>query len=109
MHTNLFKIIETVLKTNKNYVSEDGKLLKAHIYSDAMVLNTQLLSLLLSNEEIKNCFFVKVNDILVFDKQKFVWLLESREFLPNSYTKYTNKIGLFANLNSNSRGGGIFK
>lgn len=98
MYNNLFETIETVLKSNKNYVSEDGKLLKAHIYSDAMVLDTQLISLLISNEDIKKCFFTKVNDILVFDKQKFVWLLESKEFLPDSYTKYTNKIGLFSSV-----------
>lgn len=29
-----------------------------------------------------------------FDKQGFAWFIESKEFLPDSYTKYTNKIGL---------------
>lgn len=42
-------------------------------------------------------FFLDVNGVLVFDKQKFAWFLESKEFLPDSYTRYTNKIGLTHN------------
>ena len=64
-----------------------------------MVMDEELLSLLLSNERIKEEFFTKVKDTLVFDKQKFAWLIESKEFLPDSYTRYSNKIGLTSNGN----------
>lgn len=36
----------------------------------------------------------------VFDKVKFTWVLESKEFLPDSYTLYKNKIGLVDNQNN---------
>ena len=97
MDKNIFEIVEEVLKTREKYVSEDDKLLKAIVYSDVMTMNSELLSLLLSNEQIKERFFEKVDDTLVFDKQKFAWFIESKEFLPDSYTRYTNKIGLTHN------------
>lgn len=97
MGKNIFEIVEDVLKTKEKYLSEDGKLLKAIVYSDVMIMDNDLLSLLLSNEKIKERFFEEVNRTLVFDKQKFAWFIESKEFLPDSYTRYTNKIGLTHN------------
>lgn len=97
MNNNIFEIVEDVLKTREKYVSEDNKLLKAIVYSDVMTMNNELLTLLLSNEKIKERFFENVNGILVFDKQKFAWFIESKQFLPDSYTRYTNKIGLTHN------------
>lgn len=97
MDKNIFEIVEDVLKTREKYVSEDNKLLKAIVYSDVMTMNNELLTLLLSNEQIKERFFENVNGTLVFDKQKFAWFIESKEFLPDSYTRYTNKIGLMHN------------
>ena len=94
MINNIFEIVEEVLKTNSKYISDDGKLLKAMVYSDVMTMDKELLSLLLSNEKIKERFFEDVNGTLVFDKQGFAWFIESKEFLPDSYTRYTNKIGL---------------
>ena len=99
MNKNIFEIVEEVLKTNSKYLSDDGKILKAVVYSDVMIMDRELLALLLSEEQIKNRFFEDVNGTLVFDKQKFAWFIESKEFLPDSYTRYTNKIGLTHNGN----------
>ncbi|WAM03704.1 site-specific DNA-methyltransferase [Mycoplasmopsis cynos] len=44
-------------------------------------MDERLLTLLLSDENIKNIFFKNVNGTLVFDKQKkFVRFIESKEF-----------------------------
>lgn len=94
MDKNIFEIVEDVLKTNSKYLSEDGKLLKAVVYSDVMMMDEDLLLLLLSEATIKERFFKNIKGTLVFDKQKFTWFIESKEFLPDSYTRYTNKIGL---------------
>lgn len=51
MNKNIFEIVEEVLKTNSKYISDDGKLLKAVVYSDVMTMNKELLSLLLSDEK----------------------------------------------------------
>lgn len=99
MNKNIYEIVEEVLKTNLKYVSDDGKLLKAMVYSDVMTMDKELLCLLLSNEKIKERFFKDVNGTLIFDKQKFTWFIDSKEFLPDSYTKYMNKIGLTHNGN----------
>lgn len=96
---NIFEIVQEVLLGADKYQSEDNNLLKAKVYSDIMMMDEELLSLLLSNERIKEEFFTKVKDTLVFDKQKFAWLIESKEFLPDSYTRYSNKIGLTSNGN----------
>ena len=93
MKKNIFEVVEDTLKTNDKYVSENGKLLKAIVYSDVMMMDKTLLSLLVSNHKIKETFFENIDGIFVFDKQKFAWFIESKEFLPDSYTIYTNKIG----------------
>lgn len=94
---NIFDTVAELLLTNDKYKAEDGKLLKAVVYSDVMAMSEDLLTLLLSNDDVKESFFKNVQGTLVFDKQKFAWFMESKEFLPDSYTAYTNKIGLTHN------------
>lgn len=96
MNNNFDSLID-LLKTDERYVAEDGDLLKAKVYQDAMMMEESLLNLLLSQEETKEAFFTEVGDTLVFDKYEFAWLINSKEFLPDSYTAYTNKIGLATN------------
>lgn len=91
---NLPEILEETLLTVPEYISEDGKILKTKVYEDAMAVKPKLIKLLMDNESLKKNFFVDVDGIIVFDKQKFIWLLENKEFLPDSYTRYRNKIGL---------------
>jgi adenine-specific DNA-methyltransferase len=62
-----------------------------------MQLEPEFINLLLSNENIKDVFFTEINNVLVFDKVKFNWAINNKQFLPDSYTKYKNKIGLSAN------------
>ena len=93
MNKNIFEIVIDVLLTLKKYVSEDGKLLKASVYQDIINMDNDLLFVLISNPKIKERFFQEVSGTLVFDKQKFAWFIESKEFLANSYTRYINKIG----------------
>lgn len=96
---NIFELVQEILSRVDKYLSEDNQLLKAKVYTDVMMMDEGLLSLLLSNERIKEEFFTKVKETLVFDKQKFAWLIESKEFLPDSYTRFSNKIGLTSDGN----------
>jgi len=88
------EILEKTLLQDERFIAEDGKVLKAKVYDAAMAMNEDLLHLLLSEQVLKGHFFKKVNDTLIFDKVEFTWVLNSREFLPDSYTMYKNKIGL---------------
>ncbi|MGO3752024.1 MAG: site-specific DNA-methyltransferase [Peptoniphilaceae bacterium] len=94
MKTNIFDIVAKILLTKDKYVAEDGRLLKATVYTDIMTMDKELIELLINNEKIKNTFFIDINGTLVFDKQKFAWFIDSKEFLPDSFTSFTNKIGL---------------
>lgn len=94
---NIFDTISELLLINEKYVSEDKKLLKTKVINDAINFEEDLLKLLLSNAEIEREFFKNINGTKVFNQQKFVWLINSKEFLPDSYTRYSNKIGLTHN------------
>ena len=83
-----------LLQQDKRFVSKDGVFLRNAVYESAMKLDNQLLKLLLSNENTKNNFFEDVDGVKVFDKIKFAWVINNRQFLPDSYTRFKNKIGL---------------
>ncbi|MCK5832303.1 hypothetical protein KAH81_01395, partial [bacterium] len=73
----------------------DGKPLKNKLTEDALKHEAPLIRLLLKDAQIKKHFFVEVDDkILVFDEDKFVQFVNDKEFLPDSFTAFRNKIGL---------------
>lgn len=88
------EILDNALKQDERFVGEDGRILKAKVYDACMSMDKHLLELLMGNETLKLHFFVDVGGTLVFDKIKFAWVLESQEFLSDSYTMFKNKIGL---------------
>ncbi len=91
---NFFDHLEMLLKTNKDYVAEDGRLLRNKVAEAAAALNPSLLRLLLGDADAKRRFFTEVDGTVVFDKAAFGWTVENRAFLPNSYTRFKNRIGL---------------
>lgn len=94
------EVLENVLLQDDRFVGENNVILKPKVYEACMNMDPALLKLLLADEMLKKHFFVDVDGMLVFDKIKFSWVLESREFLPDSYTLFKNKIGL-ADRNNN--------
>jgi len=91
----LLKELKLLLKKDGRLVSE-GELLKNRIVELALKLDKDLIKLLLSNGKIKEHFFKDVDGILVFDKEKFMKFVDNKEFLPDSYTAFKNRIGLTA-------------
>jgi adenine-specific DNA-methyltransferase len=83
-----------LLKSDARFVNIDGKLLKATIVANALQLDAPLLKLLLSHPLFKKTFFTDIDGILIFDKIKFQTFVTSKQFLPDSYTSFKNKIGL---------------
>lgn len=90
----LNEILINLLKTKSCYFTDEGELLKNAVYEDAMKMDSSLIKLLLSDEICKARFFTEVDGVLVFDKVAFGWVINNRQFLPDSYTCYKNKIGL---------------
>src|SRR5574344_503514 len=91
---NFFDILVQVLKADKQFFSDDGILLRNKVYESAMRMDAGLLGLLLGTPETKKHFFADVAGKLVFDKIEFGWVVNNRQFLPDSYTRFKNRIGL---------------
>lgn len=89
-----FETLENLLKKDERFVSQDGKVMRNAVYEASNKMDEKLLSLLMSDKKIKEIFFKKVNDIYVYDKNKFNFVINNRQMLPNSYTRYKQDIGL---------------
>jgi len=89
----LMEELKDLLEEDERLVS-DGKLLKNRIVELALKVDKDLIKLLLSNERIKKHFFTDADGVLIFDKEKFMKFIDNKEFLPDSYTAFKNKIGL---------------
>lgn len=94
---NFFDTVVEVLKQDQRFFTENGELLRNSVYEASMKMDAELIKLLLSNETTKARFFTIVDGIAVFDKIGFGWVINNREFLPDSYTRFKNKIGLVGN------------
>lgn len=92
--TNFFDELINVLEQDKRFFSDNGDLLRNTVFEAAMRMDSKLIKLLYQNAETKKRFFTEVDGIAVFDKVGFGWVINNREFLPDSYTRYKNKIGL---------------
>lgn len=94
---NFYKSVIDVLKQDTRFFTENGELLRNAVYEAAMKMDSNLIKLLYENEATKSRFFTAVDGIAVFDKVGFGWVINNRQFLPDSFTRYKNKIGLVDN------------
>ncbi|MFH0990348.1 MAG: site-specific DNA-methyltransferase [bacterium] len=90
---NLLDDLKQLLQQDERCVAE-GQLLKNKIIELALAVDAGVIKLLFKNKSIKKHFFTDVDGVLVFDKVKFQHFVSNKEFLPDSYTAFKNKIGL---------------
>lgn len=93
----LYNTLETVLKTEPNFVSDNGKLKKWVVINKAQNYDVELIGLLLEDKGLKAKFFIDAKGVLVFNQSLFVQFLEQKNYLNDSYTAYKNKVGLNIN------------
>lgn len=93
METKLQQEVNRVLKAFPEYWDE-GTLLKNKLIEDIRSYNENLIGALLSNELIKATYSLQFPSGLVFKLEDFVSMLRFRNYWDNSYTKYTNEVGL---------------
>ena len=94
MPTTLTQQLTTLLSTNPKYVVDDNQL-KNKIIEDGLKCDPELIGILLTNSDIKKHFFVEATSgVLVFNSLKFQQFIGAKDFLPDSFTSYKNKIGL---------------
>lgn len=93
MLTTLQQEIENVLKEFPNYWDNDV-LLKNVLIEDIRNYKPEILSALLKNPTIKKTYSLDINGLHIFKVEEFVSMLRYKNYLENSYTKYSNEIGL---------------
>lgn len=62
-NNDLITELKTTLSKDKRFVTDNGELIKASITSASMQLDSSFISLLLSNEMIKNIFFTEIDSV----------------------------------------------
>ncbi len=90
---NLLNDLKKLLEKDERF-TVDSDLLKNKIVESALKLDKDLIKLLLSHDKLKEHFFTKVGKATIFDKDKFIKFVSNKQFLPDSYTTFKNKIGL---------------
>jgi len=90
----LYEALETQLKKENNFVTDNGELKKWVVINKARNYDHELLKLLLENQKLKEKFFVDVEGALVFKQEQFITFMEMKNYLNDSYTQYKNKVGL---------------
>ena len=93
MKYELFEQLKKVLEKDERLVAE-GELLRNRIVELARQNDALLLKHLLADAQTKSAFFTDVEGVQVFDSERFVRFVNNKEFLPDSYTAFKNKIGL---------------
>ncbi|MFC1629876.1 DNA methyltransferase [Patescibacteria group bacterium] len=93
--TNTFKNnLYKLLKKDSRLWDEKTKELNETLLKDLIdKLDEKLITLLLSNKQAKEKFFIKVKDVFVLKQNELKFFVDENK-LDNSYTQYQNKIGL---------------
>jgi adenine-specific DNA-methyltransferase len=90
----LYKTLESQLKKEPNYVSDNGELKKWVVINKAQNFDEELIALLLENKTVKDYFFKEIAGVTVFNQALFLQFLEQKNYLNDSYTQFKNKVGL---------------
>lgn len=93
MKTKLLEQLESVLKTIPHYWN-DEELLRTRVVEDLNSNNEGLIEALLSNDYIKEKYTQIVGGVTLFNKDELKRLLAYKGYWHDSYTKYSNSIGL---------------
>ncbi|MEA3350242.1 MAG: site-specific DNA-methyltransferase [Chloroflexota bacterium] len=93
---NLYDQLIELLKQDERLWA-NKQLLKNQVVELGLKLDPDLLKLLLTHNSLKKHFFVDVDGVMIFDKDKFIRFVNNKAFLPDSYTSFKNKIGLTVN------------
>lgn len=98
VESKIMEQVKSVLASFGNkYIDDQGGLKRNKVIEDLNNYNKDLMSALLDNNQIHNQYTEKVADVEVFKLNQFVDVFEYKEFWQDSFTKYTNRIGLTSN------------
>ncbi len=93
VETELLSQIKEVLLTFPKYWEEEV-LLRNKVAEDLRSYNQELIEALLSNKLVKDTYSITLNSTNIFKIEEFISMLRYKNYWENSYTKYSNEIGL---------------
>ena len=86
--------LKKLFQRNQSYLFQNGEINTPLLHRLAQECNTDLVSLLCSDDDARNAFFMRYGAHTIFVRDKFIDYIQHKDFLANSYTKYKNKVGL---------------
>ncbi len=92
-----YQRLEILLKKNEKYLDADRNIIKQKVKDAAEKIDPELIELLISEPEIKKEFFSQIKDVWIFNINHFVTFIDNKNFLNDSYTAFSNRIGLSVN------------
>ena len=95
MDKNFKTHIITLLLKDDRLKDEQGELKGNLVKEFANTLDENLITTLLEDEKTRAQFFLKIKEVYVFKTNKFKFFLDENS-IDNSYTQYSNQIGLSA-------------
>lgn len=93
MDTRLMQQIKDILKEFPQYWNGE-ELQRPIVIADLKNYDALLISALLKNQKIRENYSVKAGDVVIFKVQEFIDILRYKDYWTDSYTKYSNTIGL---------------
>lgn len=92
----VFEHVRAVLNGFDDKYLNNGKLKRNKIIEDLDAYDEQLMTALLYDQLIHQTYTKKLAGVEIFEVNQFIQMLEFKEYWEDSYTKYSNKIGLTA-------------
>ena len=94
MNNNFKQHIENLFKNNDKFSDSDNKLYTNTILEAIENIDSNLIKILINDEVSKKHFFTSVEGIYVLNQIKLIELFTINNYFEDSYTSYSNKIGL---------------
>lgn len=94
MALKIFQHMSNLLKNSERFTDKEGNVFVHTVLEAIENLDSEFIGLLLDDEKAKEQFFISVKGIFVLNQNKLIEFFTMNEFSKNSYTSYTNKIGL---------------
>ncbi|TXD51064.1 MULTISPECIES: site-specific DNA-methyltransferase [unclassified Polaribacter] len=95
MQQNFKEHLIAILLKDDRLKDEQGELKGNLVKEFANTLDENLITILLEDEKTRTQFFLKIKDVFVFKTNEFKFFLDENS-IDNSYTQYSNQIGLSA-------------
>lgn len=93
MDTRLMQQIKKILREFPHYW-DSNELQRPIVIEDLKNYDAILISALLKNQKVKENYSIKAGNVVIFKIQEFIDILRYKDYWADSYTKYTNTIGL---------------